>query len=191
VIITQQLPNGTQRITVLATTSEPLQDHDHGKGAAKGKIIDNKNDYPENNKDDRKDGDGGSANVFQITVPVSEDKTRLSVDHLTIQGTGQAAPGEFLEVRSSLDGYHKVIARISVVDGLANYSLGLNLRSNAGPVTFQVSAVGPPENSSAFDFSQVSVSGILSPVGKSSGKSNSNDKDKVVSKFLAFPPVAR
>ncbi|HUG11422.1 MAG TPA: hypothetical protein VMM36_10425, partial [Opitutaceae bacterium] len=82
---------------------------------------------------------------------------------------------QFIEVRTSIDGFVAVIARIATVQGAFSYVIDHSLPESTEPVTFRIAAVEPVEVEPEEDggdeepdpgiiFTEVSATGILSPI---------------------------
>ena len=132
------LPDGTTTITVTARTSEPILDESGNP------II--------------------VPTEFQLTIPAATNR-KLLVTSLTIEANVEEGGPALLEIRSSLDGYQSVVARVATVLDVATYSVVLNLPS-ASPVILRVFAVEPEDSAAAFDFIKVTAAGRLLPLNQ-------------------------
>jgi VCBS repeat-containing protein len=130
----EPVADGTQKITVTAEASEPLLD-------ANGNPI-------------------FDPNQFQISVLVLP-KTQLALTALAVESSVEHGGPAFLEIRSSLDDFQTVVARVATVEGSATYAIDLNLAAGIDPVTVRIFAVEAATPDVHFNFSKVIASGIL------------------------------
>jgi VCBS repeat-containing protein len=99
---------------------------------------------------------------FELTVPVPAGK-RMALTQLTIEANDEEGGPAVLEIRTSLDGYQSVIARVATSLDVASYQVTLDLSSSTTPVTVRIFAVEPVEPTAAFDFIKVIATGVVLP----------------------------
>jgi hypothetical protein len=150
-IVVTPLPDGTQKIVVTPRSSEEILD------ASGEPIVD--------------------STFFQFTVPVLGENT-LKVTRLLIEADRGPDGPQFIEVRTSIDGFATVVARIATIEGTSGYTIDLMLPESTSSVTIQIKAVEPApvvkpgegdefiDRDEGFQFTIVSAEGIFTPLHK-------------------------
>jgi hypothetical protein len=131
----QTLPDGSQNMTVIAQTSEPVLD-DLG------------NSIP---------------NAFEITAPLFGNAD-VDVTQVTVEASINEGGPSFLEIRSSLDNYQTVVARIATHTGSGTYNVALNTPKSTDPITLRIIGVGASNPNAAIQFTRVTVNAVLTPI---------------------------
>ncbi|HET9220601.1 MAG TPA: hypothetical protein VFR18_26720, partial [Terriglobia bacterium] len=131
-LIMETLPDGTVNLQVVALVSEQVLD---GEG---NPLVDR----------------------FHVTVPLPLDG-ELFVDQVTVDARIDEGGPAFLEVRSSIDNYQSVVARVATKPGLATYAIPLNLPGSTEPVTLQIVGVEASAPDAGIEFVRVNVTAVL------------------------------
>jgi hypothetical protein len=131
------LSDGTQQVTVIGEITEPI------RGEFELRIVD--------------------PHRFQVTLPVLP-QTKVQAQSLTLEVATASGTGGFLEVRSSLDGYDRLLARLPLKQGSASYEVRVDLPASPDSVGFQVQALTFSNGDLAFEFERITVRGLLRPL---------------------------
>jgi hypothetical protein len=115
-VVVTPLPDGTQKIVYTPSSPELILD-ENGEP-----VLD--------------------PTFFQFTVPVIGDNS-LRVSRIVIEAERGTEGPQFIEVRTSIDGFASVVARIDTFSGLHTYVIDLLLPESTAPVTVQLKAVEP------------------------------------------------
>jgi len=148
-VVLEPQPDGTQKIIYTPRSSEEILD-ENGEP-----IVD--------------------PTSFQFTMPVIGENS-LRVTRLVIEADRGAEGSQFIEVRTSLDGFATVVARIETLEGTHTYTIDLVLPESTSPVTIKLNAVEPApvvqpgedegviDRDEGFLFTFVQAEGVLSPL---------------------------
>jgi len=129
--IVQTLPDGSQSITVVARFSEPVLD-EFGNPVR---------------------------NQFQVTVP-QLNGGEVDVTRVTIEASVDEGGPSFLEIRSSLDNFETVLARIPTQPGRRIYDIAIDLPKTTEPVVLRILGVEASIEGAGIHFEKVTVVAI-------------------------------